>query len=85
MIKFNNVTKRYGDKVVVDQVDMEIQEGEFFVLIGPSGSGKTTTMKMINRLIPLSDGYIYFKERPISDYSVSVSYTHLTLPTIYSV
>ncbi|AKS67697.1 glycine/betaine ABC transporter ATP-binding protein [Staphylococcus schleiferi] len=70
MIKFNNVTKRYGDKVVVDQVDMEIQEGEFFVLIGPSGSGKTTTMKMINRLIPLSDGYIYFKERPISDYSV---------------
>ncbi|MTV21117.1 ABC transporter ATP-binding protein [Staphylococcus delphini] len=70
MIKFSNVSKRYDDRVVVNQVDMEIKEGEFFVLIGPSGSGKTTTMKMINRLIPLSEGYIYFKDRPISDYSV---------------
>lgn len=70
MIKFSNVSKRYDDRVVVNQVDMEINEGEFFVLIGPSGSGKTTTMKMINRLIPLSEGYIYFKDRPISDYSV---------------
>ncbi|MBI5974035.1 ABC transporter ATP-binding protein [Staphylococcus canis] len=70
MIQFNNVSKKYGNKVVVDQVDFEINEGEFFILIGPSGSGKTTTMKMINRLIPLSEGYIYFKDRPISDYSV---------------
>lgn len=70
MIQFQNVSKRYGSKTVVDQVDLQIDEGEFFVLIGPSGSGKTTTMKMINRLIPLSEGYIYFKDRPISDYSV---------------
>lgn len=70
MIKFSNVSKYYDDRVVVNQVDIEINEGEFFVLIGPSGSGKTTTMKMINRLIPLSEGYIYFKDRPISDYSV---------------
>lgn len=70
MIKFENVSKRYGNKTVVDQVNLEIKEGEFFVLIGPSGSGKTTTMKMINRLIDLSEGYIYFKGQPISDYSV---------------
>ncbi|WRN72844.1 ATP-binding cassette domain-containing protein [Staphylococcus aureus] len=41
-----------------------------FVLIGPSGCGKTTTLKMINRLIHLSEGYIYFKDKPISDYPV---------------
>lgn len=70
MIKFENVSKRYGNKTVVDSVNIEVQEGEFFVLIGPSGSGKTTTMKMINRLIDLSEGYIYFKDKPISDYSV---------------
>ncbi|REI06417.1 ABC transporter ATP-binding protein [Staphylococcus felis] len=70
MIQFKNVSKSYDNKVVVDQVNFEINEGEFFVLIGPSGSGKTTTMKMINRLIPLTEGYIYFKERPVSDYSV---------------
>ena len=40
------------------------------MLIGPSGCGKTTTLKMINRLIPLSEGYIYFKDKPISDYPV---------------
>lgn len=70
MIEFKNVTKRYGDNVAVDNVSFKINEGEFFVLIGPSGCGKTTTLKMINRLIPLSEGYIYFKDKPISDYPV---------------
>ncbi|WP_415425870.1 ABC transporter ATP-binding protein [Staphylococcus borealis] len=70
MIEFKNVTKRYGNNVAVDNVSFKINEGEFFVLIGPSGCGKTTTLKMINRLIPLSEGYIYFKDKPISDYPV---------------
>ena len=58
MIEFKNVTKRYGTNVAVDDVSFKINEGEFFILIGPSGCGKTTTLKMINRLIPLSEGYI---------------------------
>lgn len=70
MIKFKHVSKRYGENTVVDDINFEIEEGEFFVIIGPSGSGKTTTLKMINRLIPLSEGYIYFKDRPISDYKL---------------
>lgn len=70
MIKFKNVSKRYGDKTVVDNISFEINEGEFFVIIGPSGSGKTTTLKMINRLIPLSEGFIYFKGKPVSDYKL---------------
>lgn len=70
MIKFENVTKRYGDKLAVDDVSFNIEEGETFVLIGPSGCGKTTTLKMINRLISLSNGYIYFKDSPISDYPI---------------
>ncbi|TDM03650.1 ABC transporter ATP-binding protein [Macrococcus carouselicus] len=70
MIKFDNVSKMYGDKAAVDQISFEVQEGEFFVLIGPSGCGKTTTLKMINRLIPLTSGYIYFKEQPISSYKL---------------
>ncbi|UTH16892.1 ABC transporter ATP-binding protein [Macrococcus epidermidis] len=70
MIRFENVTKQYNDKIAVDNISFDIAEGEFFVLIGPSGSGKTTTLKMINRLIPLSKGYIYFKDRPISDYQL---------------
>ena len=65
MIKFKNVTKRYANNIAVDNVSFNIKEGEFFVLIGPSGCGKTTTLKMINRLIPLSEGYIYFKDNCI--------------------
>ncbi|GGB91022.1 ABC transporter ATP-binding protein [Staphylococcus nepalensis] len=70
MIEFKNVVKRYGDKTAVDNLSFNIDEGEFFVLIGPSGCGKTTTLKMINRLISLTEGYIYFKDKPISDYPV---------------
>lgn len=70
MIEFKNVTKRYGSKTAVSGASFKVKEGEFFVLIGPSGSGKTTTLKMINRLIPLTEGYIYFKDKPVSDYEV---------------
>ncbi|HLQ47832.1 MAG TPA: ATP-binding cassette domain-containing protein, partial [Candidatus Dormibacteraeota bacterium] len=41
------VTKRFGDVVAVDAVDLEVRDGEFFSMLGPSGSGKTTTLRMI--------------------------------------
>ena len=41
------VTKRFGDVVAVDGVDLEVRDGEFFSMLGPSGSGKTTTLRMI--------------------------------------
>jgi putative spermidine/putrescine transport system ATP-binding protein len=41
------LTKRYGDVVAVDGIDLEVRPGEFFTMLGPSGSGKTTTLRMI--------------------------------------
>ncbi len=71
MIKFENVSKAYqADNYVVSDVNLEIKDGEFFVLIGPSGSGKTTLLKMINRLNTLTTGYIYVKDQPISEYNI---------------
>ncbi|KAB2336145.1 ABC transporter ATP-binding protein [Cytobacillus depressus] len=71
MIKFENVSKRYPDgTVAVDSLELEIQQGEFFVIVGPSGCGKTTTLKLINRLIPLSDGTILINGRKISEYDI---------------
>ena len=71
MIKFENVSKRYEDgTVAVQSLDLEIKQGKFFVFIGPSGCGKTTTLKMINRLISLSDGTIYIKGKKISEYDI---------------
>ena len=59
MIKFEQVSKVYPDGFkAVDSVNFEVPEGEFLVLIGPSGSGKSTTMKMINRMIPHTNGTI---------------------------
>ncbi len=71
MISFENVTKKYNsDTLAVDTINFTVNKGEFFVLIGPSGSGKTTTLKMINRLIPLTNGTIYINGKRISDYKI---------------
>jgi osmoprotectant transport system ATP-binding protein len=51
MINLDQVTKVYGETIAVNQLSLEIDEGEVCVLIGPSGCGKTTTLRMINRLI----------------------------------
>lgn len=60
MIRLENVTKIYPDgTIAVKDVSFEVAEGEFCVLLGTSGCGKTTTMKLINRLIPINKGTIY--------------------------
>ena len=46
-VKLTAITKRFGSVVAVDNVDLEIADGEFFALLGPSGCGKTTTLRMV--------------------------------------
>ncbi|MEI5990715.1 hypothetical protein A5881_002220 [Enterococcus termitis] len=70
MINFQNVSKKYNDQLVLEDFDISIEDGEFFVLVGPSGSGKTTTLKMINRLIEPTDGDIYFNDQRLIDYNL---------------
>ena len=60
MIKLEDITKIYADGTkAVDGMSFEVDQGELCVFLGPSGCGKTTTMKMINRLIPITSGHIY--------------------------
>lgn len=70
IIEFKNVSKKFDQKLVIDQLDLSINKGEIFVLVGPSGSGKTTTLKMINALSEPTDGDIYFKEKRIKEYNI---------------
>ncbi|AIF68448.1 ABC transporter [Palaeococcus pacificus DY20341] len=68
-VELNGVTKRYGDFVAVDHVDLEVVGGELLILIGPSGSGKTTTLRMINRLVELDEGEITINGQNIMSFN----------------
>jgi osmoprotectant transport system ATP-binding protein len=59
-VRYEDVTKRYGDSSVaaVDALTLEVPAGEICVLVGPSGCGKTTAMRMVNRMVEMSDGDI---------------------------
>lgn len=69
MIEYKHVALRYGEKSVLEDVNLKIKDGEFIVLVGPSGSGKTTMLKMINRLLEPTDGNIYMDDKRIKDYN----------------
>jgi ABC-type transporter Mla maintaining outer membrane lipid asymmetry ATPase subunit MlaF len=57
MIRFENVTKRFGAKVVLDDVSYEIEKGETFVIVGSSGAGKSVSLRhMIRLLTPEAGG-----------------------------
>ena len=58
MIELINVTKMYGTTKAVDQLNLQIHDGEISVLLGKSGCGKSTTLRMINCLIEPSEGEI---------------------------
>jgi osmoprotectant transport system ATP-binding protein len=66
MIEFRKVSKTYpgSDNPVVTDLSFEVLEGEICVLVGPSGCGKTTTMRMVNRLIEITDGEILIDGEP---------------------
>lgn len=66
MIKFENVSKSYKDKKVLNNVSFQIEAGTITTIIGESGCGKTTTLKMINRLIEPTQGKITIKDEDIS-------------------
>ncbi|WP_308004060.1 ABC transporter ATP-binding protein [uncultured Lactococcus sp.] len=64
-ITFKNVTKKYGDKAVLSDINLSIKSHEFFVLAGSSGGGKTTLLKMINRLIEPNQGQVLIDDQDI--------------------
>ncbi|MFF0947792.1 ABC transporter ATP-binding protein [Rhizobium leguminosarum] len=71
MIEIRNVTKRYGAATVVDNVSMSVEKGEITVIVGTSGSGKSTLMRMINRLVPITEGEIFVGGQNVMDAPVT--------------
>ncbi len=65
-VEIADVTKRFGDVVAVDRMNLRIQHGEFYSLLGPSGCGKTTTLRMIAGFEQPTEGEIFLAGRPIA-------------------
>lgn len=65
IIDFQNVTKSYGDHVVLDGLDFSVRRGEKVTIIGPSGSGKSTVLRILMTLEDIQDGVIYVAGKPL--------------------
>src|SRR4030067_108287 len=68
-IRFENVKKGFNDVVVVKDLSLTINAGEFFTFVGPSGCGKSTLLNMIAGLEPVAEGKIYFDDVLVNDLS----------------
>jgi osmoprotectant transport system ATP-binding protein len=66
-IEYRDICKSYGEKSVLEHLDLKIPRGEFVTMIGSSGSGKTTALKMVNRLIEPTSGDVLVDGRNVRD------------------
>lgn len=70
MVKFENVEIRYGDFVAIDDLNLEIKEGEFFTFLGPSGCGKTTSLRALVGFITPSKGKVIVAGKDVTNLPV---------------
>ncbi|MGL1893084.1 MAG: ABC transporter ATP-binding protein [Spirochaetaceae bacterium] len=66
MIKFKSVSKKYGDFIALNNLNIEVKEGDLCILLGPSGCGKSTSLRLINRLIEMDSGIIEVNGKDIT-------------------
>jgi multiple sugar transport system ATP-binding protein len=66
-VTFEHVNKQYGDFLAVNDLNLEIGDGEFMVLVGPSGCGKTTSLRMIAGLEEITEGTLRIGDRVVND------------------
>ena len=87
-VTLQNLTRRFGDVVAVDNLNLNIPSGEMVAFLGPSGCGKTTTLRMITGLLLPSDGNVLFDDKSVLTVptekrgAVMVFQKHLLFPTM---
>jgi branched-chain amino acid transport system ATP-binding protein len=66
LLRLENVTKRFGGLVAVDNVSLEVQEGELIAIVGPNGAGKTTLFNVVSGAFLPEEGKVFFEDRDIT-------------------
>jgi branched-chain amino acid transport system ATP-binding protein len=67
LLRLENITKRFGGLVAVDDVSLEIEEGELIAIVGPNGAGKTTLFNVISGVFLPEEGRVFFQDKDITD------------------
>lgn len=73
-LKVNNLTKKYGDKVVVDDLSFEINKPGVYALLGTNGAGKTTSLRIILGMLAYDQGEVLWNNKPFDPISTNVGY-----------
>jgi len=89
-VKLKSLTKTFGDITAIDNMNLEIKDKEFFILLGPTGAGKTTTLRLISGLEKPDKGDIYLGDTKVNDFSpalrdVAFVFQYYTLYPNYTV
>lgn len=64
-VKVKNLTKKFGDLFVLDDISFEVKEGEFLCIVGPTGCGKTTFLNSLTKLYDITAGEILVNGEPV--------------------
>ena len=70
MVKFENIEIKYGDFVAIENLNLDIKEGEFFTFLGPSGCGKTTSLRALVGLLSPTKGKVYVGDKDVTNLPV---------------
>mgnify|MGYP000917653743 CR=1 FL=1 len=73
-IEVKNLTKRFGDLLVLDDMNFTIRKSEFLAIVGPTGCGKTTFLNCLSKLMPTSEGDIYIDGEPANPQKHNISF-----------
>jgi polar amino acid transport system ATP-binding protein len=83
MISFKNVNKWFGELHVLNEIDLEVAEGEVLVICGPSGSGKSTLIRCINRLEPIQKGELIVDNMKVHDKKANMTQVRAEIGFIF--